>query len=140
MSEAGLPFLELRAGASLAAIRPLSELLGVALRALGADAAAQHDLSLAVAELVSNLQQHEYGGGEGEVGVRLVKEAAALRLEVRSGGPAFDLQGALAQAAASPEGFQGHGLGLPLLVGLFDSIACHQEAGQNCFVLRKLDA
>lgn len=125
-----ITYLELRTGASLSSIRVLNELLEVASRALGVDPSLQHDLALGVAELVANVVEHELEGSNGEVLVRLEHSGDQLVLTVSSSGPPFDLEAALAHAANHDPlaELQGSGLGLPLLVALFDKIEHDYDA------------
>lgn len=135
-------FLELRTGATLQSIRVLNDLLEVALRALGVEEALRHDLALGVAELVANVCEHEYGeGGSGEVTLRLEGGPRELCLAVVSQGAPFDLAAALARAEANDplEALQGSGLGLPMLVSLFDAVDHRYEQGVgNRITLRKV--
>jgi len=126
-------FLELRTDARLASVRILSGMLEVALVGLGLPDGLRHDATLAVAELVANVCRHEYAGGPGEVAVRL--EVAAGRLEVRvdSQGEPFDLQAALAEAAARDPlaALEAGGLGLKLVASLFDEVRSEHEDGRG---------
>jgi anti-sigma regulatory factor (Ser/Thr protein kinase) len=131
-------FLEVRIGARLPAVRILNDLLDVTLRAVGVDEGTRHDLTLGVAELIANVVEHE--GGTGEVGLRLDVLPRDLRLTVSSSGAAFDLDGAIARARdrdpleSDTEG----GLGLPMLVALFDEVRLDHHVGQgNRITLRK---
>jgi anti-sigma regulatory factor (Ser/Thr protein kinase) len=131
-------FLEVRICARLPAVRILNDLLDVALRAVGVDDGTRHDLTLGVAELIANVVEHE--GCDGEVGLRLDVLPADLRLTVSSAGPAFDLDGAIARASERDplESESEGGLGLPMLVALFDEVRLDHHVGQgNRITLRK---
>ncbi len=133
-------YVEVRVGARLPAVRFVNDLLETALAAVGVDAGVAHDLTLGVAELVANVCEHEYGPGGGEVGVRLDVGADALILTVTSDGGPFDLEGALREAAERDplEALDEGGLGLPMLVALFDEVRHRHEAGRgNTITLRR---
>jgi anti-sigma regulatory factor (Ser/Thr protein kinase) len=136
-----ISFLEMRTEAVVGSIRVLNELLEVTLSALGAADALRHDLALGLAELVANVCEHELeDGGDGAVGVTLDARSGDLLLTVSSAGPRFDLEAALARAADRDplENLDGSGLGLPLLVGLFDTVSNDYAAEQgNRITLRK---
>lgn len=140
--EASVPFLELRIAPVFSSIRVLNDLLDVALRALGEDDAIRHDLALGVAELVANVCEHEVGpdaATQSEVVVRLEIAPNLLQLIVTSAGPPFDFDAALEQAKTYDplENLDGSGLGLPLMVGLFDSVDHAYEAAKNRITLSK---
>ena len=141
MSAGTITFLELRTDAVLSSIRVLNQLLEVALLALGVEEGLRHDLALGVAELVANVCEHEYADHEGgEVSLRLDTRGDALELGIRSSGPRFDFDATLAKAQAHDplEDLDGCGLGLPMLVAMFDEIAHSYEEGQgNLITLRK---
>lgn len=118
----GLGWLELKASAELSAGGVLARLVDVALAGLGCDPSLCHDASLAVAELVNNVHEHEYAGGRGPVLIRLRRSAAELELEVESEGPPFDLQAALDAERDPLVNLEGGGFGLNLVAALFDSI------------------
>jgi anti-sigma regulatory factor (Ser/Thr protein kinase) len=131
VSDGAISFLELRTEAVLGSIRVLNELLDVALVALAVEPALRHDLALGLAELVANVCQHEYAADTKTRGVTVTLDARGdLTLTVSSQGPEFDLQAAIARAQARDplEALDGSGLGLPLLVGLFDDVSNHYEA------------
>ncbi|MGE0707972.1 MAG: ATP-binding protein [Planctomycetota bacterium] len=133
-------YLELRTSAALNEIAVLNELLEVAARALRIDPALRHDLTLAVAELVANVVEHELKGGPGEVTVRLERRPGELLLTLNSAGPPFDLDAILASAAARDPlaELDGSGLGLPLLAALFDGIEQSWTEGEgNRIALRR---
>lgn len=134
-----LPFLELRCGAALTSIRVLNQLLEVAMASLDVDASLRHDATLAVAELVANVCEHEYAGRTGEVGVKLQVDPGELRIELQSHGPPFDLDAALAAAHAKDplEKLQSGGLGLKLIESLFDEATCEHPEGVNVIRLKK---
>ena len=136
---APLTFLELRCGAALTSIRILNQLLEVAMASLAVEASLRHDATLAVAELVANVCEHEYAGRQGEVGVKLQVDPDELRIELSSQGPPFDLTAALARAHASDplEHLQSGGLGLKLIESLFDEATCEHPGGVNLIRLRK---
>jgi anti-sigma regulatory factor (Ser/Thr protein kinase) len=138
---AAISFLELRTSAALSSIRVLNDLLEVACRALGLKSELVHDLALGVAELVANVVKHELAEQPGEVVVRLEQVEQELVLTVVSAGPPFDLDAALDQAEARDplQDLDGSGLGLPLLLGLFDRIEHDYEVGRgNRIALRRM--
>ena len=128
-----MTFLELRTGAELGAVRVLNDLLAVAMRALGVEEATLHDLTLGVAELVTNVCEHESPDAQADVAVRLDSLPNALRVTVTSQGPPFDLHAAMAAAEnADPlSNLEGRGLGLPILAALFDAIEHEHEQGHG---------
>ena len=129
-----ISFLEMRTDAVLGSIRVLNELLEVALTALGIVEAQRHDVALGLAELVANVCQHETSaGGDGRITVSLDARSNDLVLRVVSEGPPFDLQDAIEKAANRDPlaDLDGSGLGLPLLVALFDSLECSHDGGQG---------
>ena len=119
-------WLELSLGAELRAARTVCGLLEVALAALDLDPSLRHDVTLAVAEVVTNVVEHEYrvegAGAGGQVRLRLEVAPDHLRVRVESQGPPFDLAAALRKAAQSDPlaDLQGSGLGLILVNALFD--------------------
>jgi len=137
-----ISFVELHTSATFASIRVMNDMLDVALRGLAVGEPLRHDLALGLAELVANVCEHE---GEGcssarEVRVRLEVGPEELRLTVSSAGPRFDLEAALRRAAEHDPlaELDGHGLGLPLLVGLFDAVDhAYEELAGNRITLRK---
>lgn len=142
-TEASSPtFLGLRIGAQLGAVRVLNDLLEVAMRAMGLDGELRHDLTLGVAELVANVCEHEGGGRDGEVDVRLDVTEGEVRVTVLSTGEAFDLQGAIERAQARDplealDADDEGGRGLLLLVGMFDEVRLDREEGRNRITLRR---
>jgi len=134
-----LNFLELRCGAALTSIRILNQLLEVAMASLDVERSVRHDATLAVAELVANVCEHEYTGQTGEVAVKLQVDADELRIELSSQGPPFDLRAALDRAAATDplEKLESGGLGLRLIHSLFDEAVCEHPDGANLIRLRK---
>lgn len=135
-------FLGLRIGAQLGAVRVLNDLLEVAMRAMGLDPELRHDLTLGVAELVANVCEHEGGGRDGEVDVRLDVTEGEVRVTVLSSGDEFDLQGAIERAQARDpfealDADDEGGRGLLLLVGLFDEVRLDREDGKNRITLRR---
>ncbi|MCO5171806.1 MAG: ATP-binding protein [Planctomycetes bacterium] len=139
MTGATASFLELRIGVDLGAVRVLNDLLEVAMRALGLPGELRHDLTLGVAELVANVCEHERGGRDGKVDVRLDVRDDEVRVTVLSSGEAFDLEGAIARAQArDPLDDEGDGgRGLLLLVGLFDEVRLDRDDGRNRITLRR---
>lgn len=136
-----ISFLELRTEAVVGSIRVLNDLLDVALIALGTPEQQRHDLALGLAELVANVCEHELANGDdGAVTVSLDVRSGDLELHVCSQGPRFDLDAALERASQrNPlDDLLGSGLGLPLLVGLFDAVEHDYEDGRgNRITLRK---
>ena len=135
-------FLGLRIGAELAAVRVLNDLFEVAMRALGLGDDLRHDLTLGIAELVANVCEHEAGGSDGEVDVRLDVSEREVRVTVVSSGDGFDLQGAIERAQARDpfealEADDEGGRGLLLLVGMFDEVRLDRDGGKNRFTLRR---
>ncbi|RMG12350.1 MAG: hypothetical protein D6731_14125 [Planctomycetota bacterium] len=142
MSRASIRFLELRTEAVLGSIRVLNDLLEVALAALAVEPSLRHDLALGLAELVANVCQHEYAAQTDPRGVTVTLDARDdLRLTVGSHGPPFDLEAALARARERDplEDLEGSGLGLPLLVGLFDEVRCESppEGGNRITLVKR---
>ena len=135
-------FLGLRIGAELAAVRVLNDLFEVAMRALGLGDDLRHDLTLGIAELVANVCEHEAGGSDGEVDVRLDVSEREVRVTVVSSGDGFDLQGAIERAQARDpfealEADDEGGRGLLLLVGMFDEVRLDRDGGKNRITLRR---
>lgn len=135
-------YLGLKIGARLAAVRVLNDLLEVAMRALGLEDELRHDLMLGVAELVANVCEHEGGGRDGEVDVRLDVSQEQVLVTVSSSGEPFDLQGAVARAQARDplealDSDDDGGRGLLLLVGMFDEVRLDRDDGRNCISLRR---
>jgi anti-sigma regulatory factor (Ser/Thr protein kinase) len=135
-------FLGLRIGAELAAVRVLNDLFEVAMRALGLGDDLRHDLTLGIAELVANVCEHEAGGRDGEVDVRLDVSEREVRVTVVSSGDGFDLQGAIERAQARDplealEADDEGGRGLLLLVGMFDEVRLDRDGGKNRITLRR---
>lgn len=126
-------WLEVRLGADLRAPRVVCALLESALGALEVHPSLRHDVTLAVAEVVTNVVEHEYRGAPGEVGVRLEVAPDRLHVVVESQGTPFDLGAALARAAASDPlaELAGRGLGLILVGSLFDEAASVHEPGRG---------
>ena len=143
MKTGAISFLEMRTEAVLGSIRVLNDLLEVALRALGVPGDQRHDLALGLAELVANVCQHEYAAvGDSSPGVTVALDArdGDLLLTVTSFGPPFDLKAQIQIATARDplEELAGSGLGLPLLVALFDELESTYEQGPgNVITLRK---
>ena len=135
------PYLELKARAELSSVRVLNDLLDVALRYLQIDDACRHDLAIGVAELIANICKHEYRAEDGEVLVRLDMAPSELVLTVISQGPPFDFEAALRAPVVDDDdplaALGGSGLGLPLVVGLFDSVDHAYEEARNRITLRK---
>lgn len=126
-------WLELALGAELRAARTVCGLVEVALGALGLDPALRHDVTLALAEVITNVVEHEYAGAPGLVRLRLEVTRERLWVEVESQGPAFDLVAAVRRAAERDplEGLQGSGLGLVLVGSLFDEVKSDHEPGRG---------
>jgi len=59
-------------------------------RALGASAGAVDDLVLAVDESLTNIIEHGYGGGPGEVEVEVAREAETVIVRLRDSAAPFD--------------------------------------------------
>ena len=133
-------WIELRIGARLAAVRVLNDLLDVALRSLAVDDDLRHDVTLGVAELVANVCEHEYGGRDGDVGVRLDVSHEEVRVTVLSHGRAFDLDAALVRATKLDPLETDGGRGLVLLTGLFDEVRLERDQDRNRITLRKARA
>lgn len=134
---AATSWLELKVGARLAAVRVLNDLLDVALRALAVGEELRHDVTLGVAELVANVCEHEYGGRDGDVGVRLDVSHEEVRVTVLSRGEAFDLEAELLRARERDPLETDGGRGLVLLDALFDEVRLERDAGHNRITLRK---
>ena len=86
---------------------------------------------LGLAELVANVCQHEYANEGDRSGVTVTLDARGdLTLTVTSQGPEFDLQAAIerAQSRDPLAALEGSGLGIPLLVALFDDVSNAYEA------------
>lgn len=130
-------WLELKVGARLAAVRVLNDLVDVALRSLAVGDELRHDVTLGVAELVANVCEHEYGGREGDVGVRLDVTHEDVRVTVLSDGATFDLEAALARARDRDPLETDGGRGLVLLDALFDEVRLERDDGKNRITLRK---
>ena len=134
MSSAGpLGWLELRASAELRAAGILARLVDLALEGLAIESSVRHDVSLAVAELVANVHEHEYAGEDGGVLVRVRRAAAGLELEVESQGPPYDLQAVLEASAADDRllELESGGLGLRLVVAYFDRVEGVRDGQTN---------
>ena len=132
--------LELRCTALLSSVPVLNELLEVAMKALQVEASVRHDVTLAIAELVTNLYRHEYGGREGEVGIGLQAEDRILQITVESTGAPFDLAAALKKAEERDplEELTTGGMGLQLIDTLFDNFeSTHEEGVGNRIVLQR---
>lgn len=126
-------WLEVSLGAELRAARTVCGLLEVALGALGLEASLRHDVTLAVAEVVTNVVEHEYAEGPGQVRLRLEVGPDRLRVLVESQGAPFDLAAAVRQASQRDPlaDLQGSGLGLILVGHLFDEAASAHEPGRG---------
>ena len=132
-------FIEVRLGATLTGVRVVNDLVDIALRAVGVEEALRHDVTLGVAELVANVVEHEYRGRPGEVAIRVDAPPGGLSLTIDSGGPTFDLAAAIARARArDPLEDPGEGgLGLCMLLALFDDVRHEPRAGGNRLVLTR---
>lgn len=126
-------WLEVRLSAELRAARVVCAVLDASLAALEVHASLRHDVTLAVAEVVTNVVEHEYRGGPGEVRVRLEVAPDRLHVVVESQGSPFDLAAAVARAARSDPlaELQGSGLGLILVGSLFDEAGSVHEPGRG---------
>jgi anti-sigma regulatory factor (Ser/Thr protein kinase) len=134
-----LGWLELKASAELRAAGVLARLVDVALSGLGVAPSLCHDASLAVAELVANVHEHEYAGADGAVLVRLRLAADVLELEVESEGPAYDLERTLRESAAKDPlaALESGGQGLRLVAALFDEVEGQRVGETNRTRLRR---
>jgi anti-sigma regulatory factor (Ser/Thr protein kinase) len=135
-------WLEVRLGAGLAAVRVVNDLLDVALRAAFVDELTRHDTTLCVAELVTNVVEHERPalGGEAEVSIRLDIDDAELRVTVTSPGAGYDVERHIAEArerTTLEESTEG-GMGLLILASLFDVTSARLPTGHQILLRRAL--
>jgi anti-sigma regulatory factor (Ser/Thr protein kinase) len=61
-----------------------------AARDAGADAAAQHDVRLAVDEVCTNIIEHGYGGAAGSIAIEVTVSGEALHIRIEDQAPLFD--------------------------------------------------
>ncbi len=135
-------WLEVRLGAGLAAVRVVNDLLDVALRAAFVDELTRHDTTLAVAELVTNVVEHERPtlGDRAEVSIRVDVGDAELVVTVTSPGAGYDVERHIAEArerTTLEESTEG-GMGLLILASLFDVKAGKVPSGHQILLRRAL--
>lgn len=135
-------WLEVKLGAGLAAVRVVNDLLDVALRAAFVDELTRHDTTLAVAELVTNVVEHERPtlGDRAEVSIRVDVGDAELVVTVTSPGAGYDVERHIAEArerTTLEESTEG-GMGLLILASLFDVKAGKVPAGHQILLRRAL--
>lgn len=135
-------WLEVKLGAGLAAVRVVNDLLDVALRAAFVDELTRHDTTLAVAELVTNVVEHERPalGDRAEVSIRVDVGDAELVVTVTSPGAGYDVERHIAEArerTTLEESTEG-GMGLLILASLFDVKAGKVPSGHQILLRRAL--
>ena len=117
------------------------DLLEEACRAWGVADRARFQLELALDEAVSNIVRHAYGGGPGEIGLRLGRIEGDVWIELWDEGPAFDptdapaprLEGALADRADG-------GMGIHLMRRVVDELQYRREGSRNILRMVKRSA
>ncbi len=120
----------------------MNDLLDVALRAAFVDELTRHDTTLCVAELVTNVVEHERPalGGEAEVSISVDVDDAELVVTVTSPGADYDVERHIAEArerTTLEESTEG-GMGLLILASLFDVKAARVPAGHQILLRRAL--
>lgn len=80
----------LRISAELHQLARVRQFVADTAAALGASAAEADDLVLAVDESVTNIIEHGYGGGPGEVEVEVAREAESVIVRLRDSAALFD--------------------------------------------------
>jgi anti-sigma regulatory factor (Ser/Thr protein kinase) len=109
------------------------------LDALGVAPEVRDDLVLALDEAVTNVIEHGYGDGAGDVVVSAVADADGIELAVADRAPAFDpLTNAPAPSLSDAiEDRAVGGLGVFLIRQLMDRVDYRYEGGCNVLVMRR---